>query len=104
MKPENQAQLLRAYRMAVEAEQDGIADILEDIIIGEMDAAVACKPFTPAFRPRESPDSYISVTDALLSKEGGSDADSHGCRGHSGVCRCGFDREHEAVIEESRGA
>lgn len=36
MKQEDQAKLLQAYRMAITAEQDGIADLLEDAILGEM--------------------------------------------------------------------
>lgn len=39
MIPENRAALLRAFRSAIEAEQDGIADMLEDIILGEMDGS-----------------------------------------------------------------
>lgn len=37
MKKENRALLLQAYRAAIAAEQDGIADMLEDVILGEMD-------------------------------------------------------------------
>jgi hypothetical protein len=33
---EGKANLLRAYRLAVEAGQDGIADLLEDVILGLM--------------------------------------------------------------------
>ena len=40
MKKENQALLLQAYRAAIAAEQDGIADMLEDVIIGEMEEAM----------------------------------------------------------------
>lgn len=36
MTQEQSASLLQAYRMAVAAEQDGIADMLEDVILVEM--------------------------------------------------------------------
>ena len=37
MTDENQAKLLTAYKYAIEAEQDGIAELLEDVILGEME-------------------------------------------------------------------
>ena len=37
MTEENKAKLLQAYRAAVAAGQDGIADMLEDVILGEME-------------------------------------------------------------------
>jgi len=39
MKEDSQAKLLQAYRAAIEAGQDGIADMLEDVIIGELEEA-----------------------------------------------------------------
>ena len=36
MTQEQNARLLQAYRAAIEAEQDGIADLLEDAILEEM--------------------------------------------------------------------
>lgn len=39
MTQEQNAKLLQAYRAAIAAEQDGIADALEDVILEEMDAA-----------------------------------------------------------------
>jgi len=36
MTEENKARLMQAYRAAVAAGQDGIADMLEDVILGEM--------------------------------------------------------------------
>ena len=36
MTQEQNAKLLQAYRAAIAAEQDGIADMLEDVILGEM--------------------------------------------------------------------
>jgi hypothetical protein len=36
MTDEGKANLLRAYRLAVESDQDGIADMLEDVILGLM--------------------------------------------------------------------
>lgn len=36
MTDENKAKLMQAYRAAIAAEQDGIADMLEDVILGEM--------------------------------------------------------------------
>lgn len=36
MTEENKAKLMQAYRAAVAAGQDGIADMLEDVILGEM--------------------------------------------------------------------
>ena len=41
MTNEGKANLLRAYRLAVEAGQDGIADMLEDVILAEMCAVPA---------------------------------------------------------------
>ena len=41
MTDEGKANLLRAYRLAVEAGQDGIADMLEDVILAEMCAVPA---------------------------------------------------------------
>ena len=37
MTDENQAKLLTAYKHVIEAEQDGIAELLEDVILGEME-------------------------------------------------------------------
>ena len=39
MKQEQNAKLLQAYRAAIAAEQYGIADALEDVILEEMDEA-----------------------------------------------------------------
>lgn len=39
MTQEQNAKLLQAYRAAIAAEQDGIADALEDVILEEMDEA-----------------------------------------------------------------
>lgn len=39
MKEDSQAKLLQAYRSAIAAGQDGIADMLEDVILGEMEEA-----------------------------------------------------------------
>lgn len=36
MTQEQNAKLLQAYRAAIAAKQDGIADMLEDVILGEM--------------------------------------------------------------------
>jgi hypothetical protein len=36
MTEENKARLMQAYRAAIAAGQDGIADVLEDVILGEM--------------------------------------------------------------------
>ena len=36
MTPESKAQLLLAYRYAIMADQDGISDLLEDVILDEM--------------------------------------------------------------------
>lgn len=36
MTPESKAQLLLAYRYAIMADQDGISDLLEDVILAEM--------------------------------------------------------------------
>jgi hypothetical protein len=41
MTDEGKANLLRAYRLAIEAGQDGIADMLEDVILAEMCAVPA---------------------------------------------------------------
>ena len=37
MMKENRAKLLQAYRSAIEAGQHEIADMIEDVILGEMD-------------------------------------------------------------------
>jgi hypothetical protein len=37
MTEENKAKLMQAYRAAIAAGQDGIADMLEDVILGEME-------------------------------------------------------------------
>jgi len=37
MKEDSQAKLLQAYRAAISAGQDGIADMLEDVILGELE-------------------------------------------------------------------
>ncbi len=39
MTQERNARLLQAYRAAISAEQDGIADMLEDVILSEMKEA-----------------------------------------------------------------
>ena len=39
MTGESQAKLLQAYRAAISAGQDGIADMLEDVILGELEEA-----------------------------------------------------------------
>ena len=41
MTQEQNAKLLQAYRAAIAAEQDGIADMLEDVILAEMCAVPA---------------------------------------------------------------
>ena len=40
MTQEQNAKLLQAYRAAIEAEQYGIADALEDVILEEMDGGI----------------------------------------------------------------
>lgn len=54
MTPENQAKLLQAYKMSIEACQDGIADILEDVILGEMEHAKPTVTFRDAYAMPET--------------------------------------------------
>ena len=44
---ENQAKLVEAYKFAICAEQDGIADLLEDLILSEMEQSVTLPHLTP---------------------------------------------------------
>ena len=42
MTPENRAKLLQALCFAIQAGQDGISDLLQDVILGEMDGGEGC--------------------------------------------------------------
>ena len=63
MTPESNASLLQAYKYAVEAGQDGIADLLESVILSEMDGE---RPNTSGFTYIKPQDGFgISVTDTI---------------------------------------
>ena len=47
MTDENKEKLLRAYKTAAQAGQSTIADLLHDVILGEMGRSVTLRQFTP---------------------------------------------------------
>ncbi len=53
MTDESRAKLLQAYKFAVEAEQDGIADLLEDVILDVMDGE---RTSSIVIEPRNTPE------------------------------------------------
>ena len=57
MTSENQVKLLQAYTLALQAEQDGIAELLEDIILAEMKGVSSV--MRPSLTPKRLDDTQI---------------------------------------------